>query len=588
MLEQLIVFGTILGALLLFMTGWLRYDVVAVLALMVVAITGVLEPAQVFAGFSNPAVITVAAVLVISQTLFDCGVGDMMLGWMKRVGNTPTLQVAALCGMVMVISSFINNTGALALVMPVAIRMARSAKRPVSLFLMPLAFSALLGGMTTLIGTPTNIILSSYRRETLGRGFGMFDFTPVGLGVALAGVAFIALVGWRFIPKREGHLSREAMFRVKDYLTEVSIPEDSRSVGMSLREFLAGNDVEVVVLGLVRGGYRRLVPASYERLRAGDVLIVEGDAETMRRLVESKGLELTGQGELEPEDLGSEGVTLVEAVVKPDSLLVGNTARSLNLRFRYGLNLLAVARQGRRVGGRLGTISFSGGDVLLFQISKQRMPQTLAALGCIPLSEQSPKASGRLLVALGLFAAGIAAAASGLLHIEVALSATALTMVLLRFISLKDAYESIDWSVLVLLAALLPLGNALENSGGAALLAGFLLDFANAASAYWALGLVFVFSMLLANLINVKAAAVLMAPIAIGVAQGAGVSVDPFLIAVAMGCDASFMTPIGHQCNTLVLGPGGYKFSDYWRLGLPLSLLVIAVAIPLIIVFWPL
>lgn len=588
MLEQLIVFGVIAAVLASFVGGWLRYELVALLALLVVAGTGILEPEEVFAGFSNPAVVTVAAVLVISRALASVGMVELMVRWLRRVGDRPSWQVGALGSIILPLSAFINNTGALALLMPVAIRISRNAKRPASLLLMPLAFASLLGGMTTLIGTPTNLIISSYRRDLMGRGFAVFDFAPVGLGVALAGLAFISLLGWRLMPRRPEQLSREEMFRIADYLAELRVLEDARVLGSPLGELPGKLELELTVLGLVREERRWLAPSPYERLRAGDILIVEADAETLKTLDETKSFELVGNKKLGSEDLRSDDISLIEAVVRPESVLIGRTARSLGMRWRYGLNLLAVARQGRRLGARLGDVMLRAGDVILVQGPTKNLHETVARLGSLPLSEEQPAhRAGKLVPAVALFVAGVAVAALALLPVEVALASTAALTVLFGFLSPREAYAAIEWPVIFLLASLLPLGQALENSGGAALLSSWLVALGNRSAAVVMLAVVLLASMALANLINVKAAAVLMAPIAIGVAQGAGLSADPFLLAVALGCDASFLTPTGHQCNTLVLGPGGYKFSDYWRLGLPLSLLVLLLSLPLLLLFWP-
>lgn len=590
-LQQAIVFSVLALALALFVWGRWRYDIVALLALLVVIVAGIIPGDQAFAGFGHPAVITVATVLVLSHGLRNSGVVDSLSRLLFRVGERPTAQVGALSSVVAGFSAFMNNVGALALLMPVAIRMARKNGRSPSLLLMPLAFGSLLGGLMTLIGTPPNIIIATFRAETGAVPFRMFDFMPVGLGVAVAGILFISLVGWRLVPQRKGAASREELFEIGDYVTEVIIPEDSGLVGKSLRELATLTDIEVVVVGLVRGERRQPTPSNFEKLRAGDLLIVEADSEDLRELVEAVGLKLSGSRKLGEEALVSnDQVSLIEAVVTTDSQIVGQTARSLNLRWRYGVNLLGVARLGSRLRGRLRDIRFQAGDVLLLQGPTEILPETLAALGCLPLAGRGLRLGQprRVLLGIGIFTTAMLLAAFGLLPVQVALVGAVVTMLLTNILSLREAYESIDWSIIILLGAMIPVGQALEVSGGADLIAHGVLAASGQTPPVVMLTVVLVATMFLSDLVNNAAAAVLMAPIAISVAGGMGASVDPFLMCVAIGASCAFLTPIGHQSNTLVMGPGGYQFGDYWRMGLLLEVVITIVSIPLIMLFWPL
>lgn len=587
-LEQSIVFATLAMALALFVWGRWRYDVVAILALLVVAVTGIVPREQVFAGFGNPAVITVAAVLVISRSLLNAGVVDLLSGWVS-VLERPTAQVAALTGLVAIMSSFINNVGAIALLIPVAVRLARRGGRSPSFLLMPIAFGSLLGGMTTLIGTPPNLIIAEFRARAGEAPFGMFDFTPVGLGVALLGVAFIALFGWRLLPERKGQASREELFNVEEYLSEVRVAEDSSADGKLLEEVLSESKADVVAVGLSRGNRRQMAPPGFTRLRVGDVLTVEADSESLKTFIDAAGLELAGDEKLGEEELGSDDVSLIEAIVADRSPIEGRTAKRLNLRLRYGVNLLAVARQGHRLKQRLGDIRFRRGDILLLQLPTDSMQDTLSALGCLPLAERALRLTQprRIVMSLAVFGVGVALAATGVLSAAVAFTGVAAVLLLLGMMSTREVYDSIDWSVIVLLGALIPVGQALETTGGAQLIAQGLLQLAGTLAPVFVLAIVMLVTMLLSDVINNAAAAILMAPIGIGVARGLDASVDPFLMAIAIGASCAFLTPIGHQSNTLVLGPGGYRFGDYWRLGLPLEILVVAVSIPLLMVFWP-
>lgn len=591
MLQQSVVFSTLILVLVLFVWGRWRYDIIALLALLVVTVTGIVPADQAFSGFGHPAVITVAAVLVVSRGLLNSGMVDFIVRLMSRVGDNPQVQLAALVGAVTLCSGFMNNIGALALFMPVAIRMARKQERSPSFFLMPLAFGSLLGGLITQVGTPPNIIISLMRQQTpAGESFRMFDFAPVGAGVALAGVLFIILLGWRLIPQRKGQLSREDIFHINDYITELKAPAGSKFVGKRLGELEEAVEGDVLVVGFVRDGQKVPAPSPSRVLTAGDGVIVKADADELQSLLDATGLELAGSEELGEEDIRSDDISIVEATVTPNSALEGRTARSLKLRTFYGVNLLAVAREGSRLQAKPDSIRLRAGDVLLLQGITETLQEVLPTLGCLPLAERGLRLGQprRVLLALFLFGAALASAALGMLPVQVAFTAAAVAMVLAGFISLREIYGSIDWPVIVLLGAMLPVSRALESTGGAELIAGGILNISAEIAPWATLTIVLVATMFLSDLVNNAAAAVLMAPIAIGIAGGMGASPDPFLMAVAIGASCAFLTPIGHQSNTLVMGPGGYKFKDYWRMGLPLEVIIVSVAVPLIMLVWPL
>lgn len=589
-IEQTIVFAVLVLALVLFAAGRWRYDVVSLLALLAVAVTGVVPVEQVFDGFGHPAVVTVAAVLVASRGLLNSGLVGGVASWMGKLGDSPTLLILALTALVTVCSAFMNNVGALALLMPVAIQMAHKTRHPPSVFLMPLAFGSLLGGMTTLIGTPPNIIIAAFRAGVAEKPFGMFDYTPVGLGVAVAGVLFIALLGWRLIPQRRGQASREELFDIKNYITEVRVPENSKMVSKTLHDLERAVEEEVTVVGLVRGEKRQLAPSMFEYLQPGDLLIVEADSNVLKALVDAAGLEFGGSKEMSRETVGSDEVSVIEAIVKPDSPMIGNTAWTLSLRWRFGINLLGVARHGERLKERLRSVRFRAGDILLLQGGAEALQEALQTLGSLPLAERGLRLGHprRIVFAVGLFGAALAAAATGSLPVQVTFVAAAVAMVLAKLLSLREAYESIDWPIIVLLGGMIPVGQALESTGGAQLIADGLLRLSGQMPLSATLVIVLVGTMFLSDVINNAAAAVLMAPIAVSVARGTGASADPFLMAVAVGASCAFLTPIGHQSNALVMAPGGYKFGDYWRMGLPLEVVIALVGVPLILRFWPL
>lgn len=590
--DQAIVFAVLAGTLAMFIWSRWRYDVVALIALLVVALVGLVPADQVFAGLGHPAVITVAAVLVLSQGLQNAGVVDAIARRLTRVGNRPTLQVATLTAVVAVCSAFMNNVGALALLMPVAIWMSRKSGRSPSILLMPLAFGSLLGGTITLIGTPPNIIIAAYRAEVGTVPFAMFDFLPVGAAITLCGVVFIAIVGWRLMPKRDNQDSPEDLFEISSYLTELRAIEGCKYVGRTLHHLInaVADDAEIVVIGLIRKGKRQEVPSVYEILQVGDLLLVESDSDSLKTLLDITGMELAGKGDDLDSEEDSKDLNLAEAIVTPGSVLVGRTVTYLDLRKRHGINVLAVARQGHRLHERLANIRFVAGDILLVQGSKDTMQSALNELGVLPLASRGLRIGKPRNVALAtaVFGLSLAAIALNLASAATALTAGAVVMVLVGLISPGEIYKSIDMSVIVLLAALLPIGHALETTGGSQLIADGLLALSRSAPPSVTLIILIGATMLLSNVINNAAAAVLAAPVAISVAHGLDVSVDPFLMAVAIGASCAFMTPIGHQSNTLVMAPGGYRFGDYWRMGLPLSILVIAAAVPMILWVWPL
>lgn len=601
--DQWTVFLILGTTLALFIWNRLRFDIVAMLALLAVAVTGLVVPDQLFAGFGHPAVITVAAVLVISQGLVNGGVVDAVARLLGKVGRNAVLQVITLTLVVALCSGFINNVGALALLMPVAIWMSRQSGRSPSLLLMPLAFGSLLGGTITLIGTPPNIIIASYREAG---SFGLFDFAPVGLAITVVGIVFIGVIGWRLTPKRDDPAGGDKLFSVGEYVTELKVPEESPFAGGTLHNLLTsgGTEKSLVVLALIRGEEVSPAPSTFNVLKCGDVLLVEADTESLQEFVEQTGLVLANAVNDEDEEgkesqpmtpregteeqVAAGDVRLTEAVISPSSRLIGRSANRLNLRERYGLNVVAIARQGHRLKRRLAEIRFRSGDILLVQGYEDNLLSTLQTLGCLPLAERG-LTLGReknLWLAGGVFLAAIAIILSGLLTPPVALVACAVAMVLVQLMDAGEAYRAIDWPVIVLLAAMIPVGQALETTGGAALIAEQILTVAQGQAAWVALTIILVGTMLLSNVVNNAAAAILVAPIALGVSSQLGLASDAVLMAVAVGASCAFLTPIGHQSNALVMEPAGYRFGDYWRLGLPLSVLVTVVGVPMILWVW--
>ncbi len=585
-LDRWLLAGLLALTLGLFLWGRYRHDLVALLALITATLVGLVPYEAAFSGFSHPAVVTVAAILVVSQALATSGAVELATGPVQKLADRPLALLAGLTITVTVLSAFINNVGALALLMPVTIRLAKKSGRSPSFYLMPLAFGSLLGGMTTLIGTPPNLIVSGFRAQETGEPFGLFAFTPVGGLVAIGGIAFLVLWGWRLVPERKSRVGSEELMNVGRYLTEATVPAGSMAAGKTLAA-LQPKDVQV--LAIVRDEVRIPAPGARRVLREGDLLILTGESEAIDELVREWELDFAG-----PEDeklaalIENDDMALVEAVVRPRGQLVDRSARDLNLRTRHGISIVGIARQGARLGGRLASTKIRAGDVLLVQGARDGLFSELADLGCLPLAERTLSLGQRRkrMLALGVFVGCIAVIAAGLVPAPIAFVATATLMVLLRVLSLRQAYAAVDWPVIVLLGALIPVGLAIQGTGLDKQIAQGTIALGEVAPTWVVLGVILVASMFLSDLVNNAAAAVMMCPIAMAAAQGIGAPVDPFLLAVAIGASCAFLTPVGHQSNLLVMGPGGYRFGDYWRLGLVLEALIVLISVPALMLFF--
>lgn len=576
----------LLVTLVLFVWGRWRYDLVAGAALTVSVLLGVVEARDAFSGFSDPAAVTVVLVLILSAAIRESGVLDRAIDAAEPMMTSAGIMVATLTGLTAVLSAFMNNVGALAVVMPAAIVAAERTGRSPAIVLMPIAFGSLLGGLVTLIGTPPNLLISAVRRESGSEAFGMFDFAPVGLAIACVGVAYLTFA-WRLLPAdRRGAPLPSARFKIEDYVTEAKIISGSSLIGKSVGE--VENEHEVSLVAVIRGDVRRVVPWSTLKLQRGDVLVIEASSAALKRVVDQHKLELVGTEKTDAEILTSDGYGIAEVVVMASSPLIGQSAFDIGLR-RYGVNLLAVSRRGKRITSRLKHVRFEAGDVLVLQGQLDTMSVTQEELGCLPLAERKialgrpVRASLPILVMLG--AVGLTTA--GLLPVAIAFLAAVVLLGALRVMPLNDMYAAVDWPVVVLLAALIPVTAALEKTGGTELIASSMVSLSQGWSPALALALFLLATLAVTPVLNNAATVLLMGPIAAGYAKKSGLNVDPFLMAVAIGASCDFLTPFGHQSNTLVYGPGGYRFGDYARLGLPLTLIVIAVGLPMILLVWP-
>lgn len=575
--------------MILFIWGRIRYDMVAVLALLTAILVGIVPAEEAFAGFSDDIVIIIASALVISAAVARSGIVEAALmkvaGRFERMGS----QLLILTASVTFLSAMVKNIGALAMLMPAAFQMAKRTHVSPSCLLMPMSFGSLLGGLITLVGTSPNIIVSRVREEMTGEPFGMFDYAPVGLGLSITGLIFLRF-GYRLLPsnRRAAPTMGEAL-DITDYVTEARIPRNSPADGISVAEFKAMADGEVEITGLHREERRRTIPLPDATLKAGDVLMLEGEPEALERAIAGAALQLEGQHREAASESASE-TGVIEAVVGKDSMLVGEAAGRMELHNRHGVNLLAVSRRGERITVRLRDIVLCPGDVIVLQGPLSTLPARLRDLGCLPLAERSLRlgSARRGLIPLAILGVAMALTAAGILPVAVAFFSAAALILLSGALPAREAYSHIEWPILVMIACLIPVSDALRTTGGTDLIAIWLSATASALPAWGAVALILVAAMAVTPFLNNAATVLVMAPIASVFATGLGYRPEAFLMAVAVGAGCDFLTPIGHQCNTLVMGPGGYRFSDYARLGAPLSLLVVIVGVPLILAVWPL
>lgn len=638
-IPQMMIFGILALTMGLFLWGRLRHDVVALAALMACVVTGLVPAADAFAGFGHPAVITVACVLVLSYGLQQSGAVDRLARNVlpRDAGRVATL--GALMGLGALLSGFMNNVGAMALLMPIAVQVSGRLDLTPGQVLMPLAFGTILGGMTTLVGTPPNLIVSGFRADAGLEHFGMFDFAPVGVSVAVLGVIFVVLLGWRLVPARKA--SSTEGFETGAYLTEVRVPAKAKAIGMTLRQIetdMAGADAQIV--GLIRNEVKMIAPHGGRRVREADILMLEADVEGLADALSAFGITLEEQGSSseraekaqkadkskaqaavaddkdpkaaksgdkdkdkgkdkdkdvkgdkdEDDSRREDDIVLRELAVLPGSSIVGRSASEMHLRSRYGLNLLAVAREGRSPRARLRTLKLKSGDLLLMQGPADVLVDFANDTGCVPLGERDLRIpdARMAIMSTAIMGGAIALVTFGILPAAAAFALGVLMSMVVRTVPPREVYTAIDWPVIVLLAALIPVAGAMEQTGAADVLARVLVDTVAQGNAIAALAVILIVTMFLSDVMNNAATAAVMCPIALGIAATLGVNPDSFLMAVAIGASCAFLTPIGHQNNTLILGPGGFRFSDYWRLGLPLEALVVAVSLPLLLIVWPL
>ncbi len=587
--QQAFLFVILVLVFVMLIWGRWRYDLIAFIALMAALLTGVVPVAEAFSGFGHPATVIIALVLIVSRGLSNSGVIELLARYVVDTSRKLSAHVGIMSALAASLSAVMNNVAALALLMPLDLQAAKKSGRSPSLSLMALSFASILGGMITLIGTPPNIVIAEFRNDALGAPFKMFDFAPVGIACAAVGVAYVALIGWRLLPasRTSGHAGEE-LFDLADYVAEVRVPEGSIVIGKRIRELddlAARSDIEIV--GLTRQGRRLPGLARIARIEAGDILVIEASPESLDEALGALQLEYVGKSE---GVLGDGDLEFSEVVVPESSRLAGRSAVSLRLLYRYRVALVGVSREGRRFRENVRKLVLRPGDVLLLLGPEERLNDVTGQLGLLPLADRGQRVIQRQKVwqAVAIFVAAIAAASAGLVYLPIALGCVVAAYILLNIVPLREVYTSIEWPVIVLLGSMIPIGSALQATGGSTLIVDAILGLTSTVSPVMVLTLLIIVTMTLSDVMNNTATAVIAAPIAIEIAERLDANPDSFLMGVAVAASCAFLTPIGHKNNTLIMGPGGYQFGDYWRMGLPLEILIVLISVPMILLVWPL
>jgi len=600
LLPQTMVFVVIVATITLLIWNKFRYDLVAVLAVLILILTETLALEEALGNFGHPVIFIVGAMFILSRSVTNSGLIEIITRKITFLQSHIALQILTLASITALASAFINNLGALALMMPIAIHMAHKSKRSPALYLIPLAFSSHLGGFLTLIGTPRNLIVSSFREEATGQNFGFFDFGLVGLPLAVLGLIFLSTIGWRFF-KDIKNKDSESLQSI-NYVTEVYVPTDSVLIGQPLNSIKpkADADSQLGFISIIRS--RTTIPflSGLEIIEPEDTLLIEADPETLNDIVETNHLVLTGEKAIEDSFSPGDEKSTLEAIVSPGSALTGQSWGDIPLKLKFGVNLLAIARYGEKIGSKINETRIHTGDIILFSGRQQSVQDTITKLGCYPLAER-PLLLGRKLtipLTLTIFILTIVVASTNLLPLALTFLSSAIIVLLLNLVSIKQAYQAIEWPILITIGSMLSIGTALKETGGSETIAVFLTQISEFIAlisrvnmidpALIILAVVLITAILLSDFINSTSSAVIMSPIAISLAASLGISPDPLLMAVAIGASCAFLTPTGHESNTLVMETGGYKTTDYIKIGLPLEILIVITSLLLIPVFWPL
>ncbi len=630
-LDQITIFSIILVTFALFVWGKIRYDIVSIIALCALYISDsllggensklIIDPSQIFMGFGHPAVITVAAVLIISRALRNSGVVDLISRQIEPLSKYQITHISSLSSLISILSAIMNNVGALALMLPVALKTSAGQMRSPSIILMPLAFASILGGMITMIGTPPNIIISNLRKtqylelkkEAIADNssaaaqyfisqninvdefnpeiFGMLDFSPVGGILTILGVAFITLFGWRLIPKSSyKKAGSENLFSINEYITEIRIPPNSHFINKKIKEIEKITNSRLKIIECINKENKVDILNDEDIINEGNRFLIQCDPVDLKSIMDEYNLRLSKEMRQRIDNLKESNTTYKEVLVMPNSSLVNRGRTYFRRRTSNSITILSVARQNQPIRKRLENVTFKIGDVLLIEGSANNLIDNISALNLVPLAQREVQIGNfsKVSLALIIFGISIGISMSGLLPTTLAFIIAILIYINTGILSMREIYEQVDWPIIVLLGAMIPVSNALQSTGSTQLIAEFIINITSGFPIWFILGIIMILTMCLSDIINNAATALIMAPISLGIAVSLGVNGDPFLMVVAVGASCAFLTPIGHQCNALILGPGGYRFSDYWRMGLPLEIIIIVFGLPLILYFWPL
>jgi di/tricarboxylate transporter len=587
MTDQSIVFTLIVLIFIFFIWNKVRYDLVAFAALVIASVLGVVSKEQVFDGFGHPAVIIVALVLVISRGLIYSGAVEIITKQASKFVSGIQSHIAVMGSVSALLSSVINNIAALAILMPADMQLNKKNKRSVSSTLMPLSFASILGGMVTMIGTAPNVVIAQYRGDALGTPYSMFDFSLVGGVVAISGIIFIALFGWRLVPQAENN--SETLKDIREYIANLEVDENSEVNNKYIYDLIdVIQDSDVCIIGIIRDGKQITHNLRYERLTPKDVLIVEGEADAIDQFGNKTNTAHVSMDEADTSNL--ESPQLSEVVVPINSNAIGKTAISMGLLARYGISLLGISRAGKKIISSVGTTKIFAGDILLLHGDQDQLSFAIDTVGFLSLADREIEIPQRkkAWMAIAAFVIAIVLATFDFVYLPIALSAVIVFYIAMGIVPAQQVYQSISWPIIILLGSMIPIGNALTATGGSETIANLIINWTDGLSPVVILAILLIVTMTLSDVLNNVATVLIAAPISIDLAQKLSVNPDAFLMAVAVGASCAFLTPIGHQNNTLIMGPGGYKFSDYWRLGLPLEIIVAIVGVPSILYFWPL
>ena len=587
MFDQIIILGLLILMVGLFIWGRWRYDAISLGILSVFVLFGYIQPDEAFKGFSHPAVITVALVLLISKGLERSGFISVIGRKLQAYANSEIQFMISITFFAAILSSFMNNIGAMAMLLPITLGICQKMNWNPSKFLIPLSFASILGGMNTKIGTPPNIIISEFRNDFADKDFAFFDFSFAGVPVSILGILFMALIGWRLIKLRPINSENNPLIELEDYLVEMVVTKNSKLIDKRALDFRQELDTDTALMGQIDENGKKIEIHGNQKLYEGQILIMKINPDMVADIQQEFGLDIDSENDLTSiEDLGG-----IEAIIIPKSRLIGRKYQYFKRLIGRDLSLLGLWRRGLKFRFRLSNEIFKVGDVLLIanRGEKNNISEKLELAGLMPLWQREfdvARDPTKIFIAFGLFAICLLLVIFNYVPIVVAFLICVIGFVSSKLLTGEGVYRHIDWPVVILLAAMIPIGNTLISYGITDSVSSYLAGLSTVVDYVWLVVLIMIITMFLSDIINNAATAVIMAPLAVSLADKINQPIEPFLMSVAIGASCAFLSPIGHQCNTLVMAPGNYKFGDYWKVGLPLEILIILISVPAIIFYW--